>query len=82
VEDRLFLFELLEYGAEIDLDTKKNGLQGVITVDDPGTFTMPWSGVVTYQPGASVWPEVICAESLNEVPGLAAKPPIAAKPDF
>ena len=70
------------YGGEIDLDPKKNGLQGVITVDDPGTFTMPWSGIVTYQAGAGDWMEVICAENFNEVPGLPAKPPIAPKPDF
>jgi hypothetical protein len=70
------------YGAEIDLDPKKKGLQVLITVDDPGTFTATWSGVVTYLAGASEWPEVICAENLNEVPGLPAKPPLATQPDF
>jgi hypothetical protein len=70
------------YGAEIDLDPKKKGLQVLITVDDPGTFTATWSGVVTYLAGAGEWPEVICAENLNEVPGLPAKPPIAAQADF
>ena len=37
------------YGAEVDLDTKQKGLQVEVTVDDPGSFTMPWSGLVTYQ---------------------------------
>ena len=41
-----------------------------------------WSGVVTYLAGAGEWPEVICAENLNEVPGLPAKPPLATQPDF
>src|SRR5258707_14363624 len=37
------------YGAEVDLDPKQKGLQVEVTVEDPGTFTMPWSGLVTYQ---------------------------------
>ena len=69
------------YGAEIDLDTNQKGLQVEVTVDDPGTFTMPWSGLVTYQP-ETIWPEMVCAESLRESNGPERKVPVAAKPDF
>jgi hypothetical protein len=70
------------YGGEIDLDTKRKGLQGEITIEDPGAFTMTWSGIVTYQPGIGAWPEVICAESLSEPSGLEKRVPLAEKPDF
>ena len=69
------------YGAEVDLDPKQKGLQVEITVDDPGTFTMPWSGLVTYQ-RESIWPEMVCAENLRESSGPERKVPIADKPDF
>jgi hypothetical protein len=69
------------YGAEIDLDTGKQALQVEVTVDDPGAFTMPWSGLVTYQP-ETIWPEMVCAESLLESNGPPRQVPVAAKPDF
>src|SRR5258706_7286339 len=69
------------YGAEVDLDPKQKGLQVEITVDDPGSFTMPWSGLVTYQ-RETIWPEMVCAESLRESSGPERKVPIADKPDF
>jgi hypothetical protein len=38
------------YGrGTIDPDTGKKGLQVEFTVDDPGVFTAPWSGRVTYR---------------------------------
>ena len=69
------------YGAEVDLDTKQKGLQVEVTVDDPGTFTMPWSGLVTYQRETG-WPEMVCAENLREASGPERKVPVAGKPDF
>jgi hypothetical protein len=52
------------YGmGDIDPDTMKPGLQVEITVDDPVTFTTPWSGLVTYRPVLGRWPEAICAEN-------------------
>jgi hypothetical protein len=38
-----------EYGIKIDPDSTKPGLQVEITVDDPLTFTTPWSAFVTYR---------------------------------
>ena len=70
------------YGVEMDLDPAKKGLQGDITVDDPGVFTKTWTGVVTYLTGKSEWPEVICGENLTEPAGLEKNPPIAKWPDF
>jgi hypothetical protein len=70
------------YGGEIDLDSRKKGLQGEITAEDTGTFTMPWSGKVTYQPGKGQWSEVICAENLTKPAGLQKNASIADKPDF
>jgi hypothetical protein len=38
------------YGrGPIDPDTGKKGLQVAFTGDDPGVFTTPWSGLVTYR---------------------------------
>ena len=70
------------YGAEIDLDAKKAALQVEVTVDDPGVFTSPWSGLVTYQRVIGDWPEMVCAENLREASGPAKTVPIADKSDF
>jgi hypothetical protein len=69
------------YGAEIDLDAKQKALQVEVIVDDPGAFTMPWSGLVTYQP-ENIWPEMVCAENPLELSGPPRKVPVADKPDF
>jgi len=69
------------YGAEVDLDPHKKGLQVEVTVEDPGSFTMPWSGLVTYQP-ETIWPEMVCAENLRESSGPERVVPVADKPDF
>src|SRR6266550_1999508 len=69
------------YGAEVDQDTKQKGLQVEVTVEDPGSFTMPWSGLVTYQ-RESGWPEMVCAENLRESSGPPRKVPVADRPDF
>jgi hypothetical protein len=72
------------YGmGDLDPDTTKPGLQVEISVDDPLTFTTPWSGFVTYRPVLGVWPEAICAENTQ---GSGASwvvlVPTADKPDF
>src|SRR5882724_6583735 len=51
------------FGNEIDPDTRKDGLQVEFTVEDKGTFTMPWSARVTYRPLLGEWQEVVCAEN-------------------
>jgi hypothetical protein len=72
------------YGmGDIDPDTMKPGLQVAITVDDPATFTSPWSGFVTYRPVLGVWPEAICAENTQgSGSSWVVLVPTADKPDF
>jgi hypothetical protein len=73
-----------EYGrGDIDPDTTKPGLQVEITVNDPATFTTPWSALVTYRHVLGEWPEAVCAENTRGF-GLSwdSLVPRAAKPDF
>ena len=70
------------YGrGTIDPDTAKKGLQVEFTVEDPGIFTTPWSGQVTYRRLIGDWPEAVCAENPNFL-GLDAAVPTAHTPDF
>jgi hypothetical protein len=65
------------YGrGTIDPDTAKKGLQ--VEFEDPGVFTTPWSGRVTYRPLVGDWPEAVCAEN----PYLDVAVPAAQTPDF
>jgi len=74
-----------EYGMVIDPDPTKPGLQVEIIVDDPATFTTPWSAFVTYRHVLDdlPWPEGVCAEN-TEGSGSAwlSLVPRADKPDF
>jgi hypothetical protein len=65
----------------IDPDTTKKGLQIEVTVEDPGVFTKPWTGLVTYQPATGTWPEVVCP-TVRYAGNTRAEMPEAAKPDF
>jgi hypothetical protein len=59
------------------------GLQVEVTIDDPNTYTMPWSAKITYRRTLAPWEERICAESASR--GLhegIEHPPSADKPDF
>jgi hypothetical protein len=70
------------YGrGTIDPDTAKKGLQVDFTVEDPGVFTTPWSGRVTYRRVIGDWPESICAEHPQFL-GTDAAVPTARAPDF
>jgi hypothetical protein len=58
-------------------------LQVEITVDDPATFTMPWSALVTYRHVLGGWPEVVCAENPRGAgSSWVSLVPHADKPDF
>jgi hypothetical protein len=72
------------YGmGDIDPDTAKPGLQVEITVDDPTTFTMPWSALVTYRHVLGLWPEAVCAENTRgSGSSWVNMVPHADKPDF
>jgi hypothetical protein len=65
-----------------DPDTNTKGLQVEVTVDDPGVFTMLWSGLVTYRRLIIEWPELVCAENLHEASGPDRNVPTAETPDF
>jgi hypothetical protein len=52
-------------GYAVDPDYQGPGLQVQFTVEDPKTFTAPWSGVVTYRKNVGPWPERVCAENLH-----------------
>jgi hypothetical protein len=72
------------YGrGEIDPDPTKPGLQVEITVDDPVTFTTPWSAFVTYRHVQGTWPEAVCAENTRgSGSSWVSLVPHALKPDF
>jgi hypothetical protein len=67
-----------------DLAYRGKRLQVVFTVEDEGVFTVPWSGVITYERPAMEWPEIVCSENPFEFfAGKAqAYVPTASKPDF
>ena len=73
-----------EYGrGDIDPDTMKPGLQVEITVDDPATFTTPWSALVTYRHVMGGWPEAVCAENPQGAgSSWVSLVPQGEKPDF
>lgn len=55
------------YGrGPIDPDVSKSGMQVEVTVEDSGSFTMPWSARVTYRHVLGEWPEAVCAENFHE----------------
>jgi hypothetical protein len=66
----------------IDPDTTKQGLQVEITVDDPATFTTPWSALVTYRHVLGEWPEAVCAENTRGSGSWVSLVPQAPRPDF
>ena len=48
-------------------DEKGKGLEAKFRVEDPGTFTMPWSGMGIYRPSRDTEiSEVVCAENQRE----------------
>ena len=56
-------------------DDKGKGLEVQIRVEDPGTFTMPWVGKLTYRPNrVQVIDEVICEENNRSFDGASFGP--------
>jgi hypothetical protein len=71
------------YGrGDIDPDTAKPGLQVEIMVDDPGTFTAPWSALVTFRHVLGDWPESVCAENTRAIGPWVTNAPEADRRDF
>jgi hypothetical protein len=70
-------------GATIDPNDVSAGLQVQFTVEDPDTFTAPWSGAVTYRRNRAPWTERVCAENVHDyAAGMDTDVPTAATPDF
>ena len=58
-------------------------LQLLVTVEDEGVFTMPWSATVTYGRPLGEWLENVCADNPHKYgTEKDAAVPIADKPDF
>ncbi len=67
----------------VDPDYAGKGLEVQFTIDDPGTFTTPWSAKVTYRRLRGGWAEQICAENTREYyDDKATAVPTANRPDF
>ncbi len=68
---------------EFDPHYKGRHLQLEITVDDPKTFTTPWTSVMIYGRPAGSWIEHVCAENTEEFyNGRNSSAPVAPTPDF
>ena len=65
-------------------DQRGKGLEVVFRVDDPGAFTMPWKGMVTYRPSrGGKFEEVVCAENNRTFDGtLIGEIPQTKTADF
>lgn len=50
----------------VDRSYKGKNLRVDFTVDDSGTFTMPWSGVVVYNRAKGSFIEDVCAENIHD----------------
>jgi len=58
-------------------------MEVLITVDDPGAFTMPWSAIQRFRRVSRQWTEDICAENnFNFLHYEVVPLPQADKPDF
>lgn len=70
-------------GGDVDPDDTGKALQVTFTVEDPKSFTQPWSATVTYRRNIAPWQERPCAENLHNF-GVApdSQIPVAGKADF
>ena len=70
-------------GLAVDQAFKGKALQLEFTVEDPGSFTRPWSASMTYRRASGAWPEFVCSENQHEFYAAGdAQVPRAAEPDF
>jgi hypothetical protein len=53
-----------------------------VTIEDPGTFTVPWSATVTLRRAIDEWLEVVCAENMQWYPGTYSRVPTAQQHEF
>jgi hypothetical protein len=72
------------------LSADRRSLEVQFTVDDPGAFTMPWSGRARFAARRADWDEQVCAENNRFVGTVTVggkrtttvPTPTASKPDF
>jgi hypothetical protein len=69
-------------GPRADPNYKGKGLQILLTVEDKGAFTMPWTATLTFRRALDEWRELVCAENLQWHPGTYSEAPAANKPEF
>ena len=69
-------------GPRPDPNYRGKGLQIQLTVEDTGTFTMPWTATLTFRRALDEWSELVCAENIQWHPGTYSEAPTADKPDF
>jgi hypothetical protein len=50
-------------------DEKGKGIEFILTVEDPGTFTQPWKATGLYRPNRGGFAEVVCAENNRDFEG-------------
>jgi hypothetical protein len=87
---RAFKDNSLPQPPAVDLNYRGKYLQLLFTVDDPNTFTTPWSATVTYgrpaapiSAGLTTWLEGVCAENPRKYGTEEdAQVPTARQPDF
>lgn len=69
--------------VNVDPDYAGKGLEVQFTIDDPGTYTQPWSAKVTWRRLGGSWAEQVCAENTREYyDDKNTSVPTAEKPDF
>lgn len=69
-------------GPPFDPDYRGHGLQIHLTIDDAGSFTMPWTATVTLRRATDERLELVCADNPEWFPGTRSRIPQAASPDF
>jgi hypothetical protein len=81
-KENLFI-PLNDSGLAIDQNHKGKALQLEFTVEDPGSFTRPWSASMTYRRASGAWPEFVCSENAHRYDaGKDPDIPRSGKPDF
>jgi hypothetical protein len=78
-------FRITNTSMQRDLNYRGKYLQLLLTVEDQGVFTMPWSATITYGRPLGEWVEDVCAEGTANTyysPRKEAVFPTADKPDF
>jgi hypothetical protein len=77
-----FRMQQSDTGLARNPNDKGPGLLMEFTVEDPGVFTTPWSGRVTYRRPLGDWLEFACADGTIDHVGREIKLPTAGRPDF